>query len=147
MKISTLAMMLSIAMAGCGSKTNAIKKDLPPAPTVKFDDMTAEQRADFMKTTVVPTMKPLFQKHNADKFKDFGCKTCHGEGASQGEFNMPNEALPALDFQDMAQWKPEDLKWMSTVIKPTMAKLLSQEEYSDTNPKGFGCLECHTQKK
>jgi hypothetical protein len=29
-------------------------------------------------------------------------------------------------------------------VKPTMAKLLSEPEMTAENPKGFGCLHCHT---
>ena len=36
---------------------------------------------------------------------------------------------------------------MAEVVKPTMAKLLGEPEMTDSNPKGFGCLDCHMQKK
>ena len=32
-------------------------------------------------------------------------------------------------------------------IVATLAKLLNEPEMSDTEPKGFGCLHCHTMKK
>ena len=48
---------------------------------------------------------------------ELGCQTCHGDS-------------------DMPQLN----------VMPTMAKLLKQELYSPENPKGFGCLECHTQE-
>ena len=141
-----LLLVAGFVVAGCGSTSTPVK----PASTalsVPFDEMNQDQRIEFMKNTVVPTMAPLFQKHDAEEFKDFGCKTCHGAAAADGQFTMPNEELPVLDFADMSKWKPADLEWMNKEIKPTMAKLLGEEEYSDTNPKGFGCLECHTMKK
>jgi hypothetical protein len=39
------------------------------------------------------------------------------------------------------------VEFMSKVVKPEMAKLLNQPEMTESNPKGFGCLECHTMKK
>ena len=141
-----LLLVTGFAVAGCGSKPTAVKQVSTALPA-SFDEMNHDQRIEFMKTTVVPAMAPLFQKHDAEKFKDFGCKTCHGAAAADGQFTMPNEELPVLDFADMSKWKPADLEWMNKEIKPTMAKLLGEAEYSDTNPKGFGCLECHTMKK
>ena len=91
-------------------------------------------------------MMPLFQQHDAKDFADFGCKTCHGEGAEKGEFDMPNPALPKLNFSDMSKFEKEDIEWMSTVIKPTMAKLLQLPEMTRESPTGFGCLHCHTQE-
>ena len=31
--------------------------------------------------------------------------------------------------------------------QPEMAKLFHEPEMTETNPKGFGCLECHQMKK
>jgi hypothetical protein len=97
-----------------------------------------------MKQKVVPALKPLFQNHDAKKYAEFGCKTCHGKEVDAGKYDMPNAELPKLDFNDMSKFKKEDIEWMSKDIKPTMAKLLQQPEMTKENPKGFGCLECHT---
>jgi hypothetical protein len=75
------------------------------------------------------------------------CVTCHGEQAKQGHFDMPSPDLPKLLFKDkaaMAKFKKEDLEWMAKEVKPTMAKLLSQPEFTPDNPKGIGCQNCHT---
>ena len=140
-----VVLVTGFVMAGCGSKPSAVKQVSTALPA-SFDEMNHDQRIEFMTNTVVPTMAPLFQKHDAEEFKDFGCKTCHGAAAADGSFTMPNDQLPVLDFADMSKWKPADLEWMNKVIKPTMAKLIGEEEYSEANPKGFGCLECHTTK-
>ena len=115
-----------------------------PLPAVAFDALDHEQRFQFMKEKVVPTMEPLFKNHDAKKFAEFGCKTCHGDGADAGKYDMPNDKLPKLFGPSMDKFKKEDVEWMSKEIKPTMAKLLQQPEMSRENPKGFGCLECHT---
>jgi hypothetical protein len=113
-------------------------------PDVPFAQLDREQRAQFMKDRVVPTMKPLFERHDPKKFAAFGCKTCHGPRAERGDHEMPNEALPVLELADMSKHEQADIEWMSTQIKPTMAKLLREPEHSDANPNGFGCLRCHT---
>ena len=128
-------------MAGSGSSAWTPGSPLPDVP---FDSLDHEQRIQFMKEKVVPTMEPLFKNHDAKKFAEFGCKTCHGEGADAGKFDMPNEKLPKLFGPSMDKFKKEDVEWMGKEIKPTMAALLQQPEMSKENPKGFGCLECHT---
>ena len=124
----------------------------PPAPSdapFNFDKLDYDEKRAFMKNHVVPTMKPLFQKFDGEKFASFGCKTCHGKDPQKTKYKMPSPDLPALDFAaiDKGKQKPEMAKWMSDVVKPEMAKLLQQPEMSKANPDGFGCLECHTEKK
>jgi hypothetical protein len=144
---------LAISLSACGSKAPATgtgpagggETAKPVLPDVPFEQLDHQQQIQFMKEVVVPTMAPIFQKHDAEEFKNFGCKTCHGESADRGEFHMPNDKLPKLNFADMSKWKPADLEWMKTEVVPTMAKLLKEELYSPETQKGFGCLECHTQ--
>jgi hypothetical protein len=114
-----------------------------------FDTLSHDEKMDFMKKTVVPKMKPLFQKFDAKEFANFGCKTCHGKDPQKAKFKMPSPDVPALDFAALkaGKQKPEMAKWMGEVVKPEMAKLLKEEEYTDANPKGFGCLACHEMKK
>ncbi|HMG24924.1 MAG TPA: hypothetical protein VK607_26490 [Kofleriaceae bacterium] len=140
----------ALLLAACGSKpasTTTPKEGegatvaLPDAP---FDDLDHDQRIEFMKQKVVPAMKPIYQNHDAKDFAQFGCVTCHGAQAKEGHFDMPNPKLPKLNFNDMSKFKKEDIEWMEKEVLPTMAKILGQPMYSKDNPKGFGCLECHT---
>lgn len=96
-----------------------------------------------MKAVVVPKMRPVFQNHDAKKFSNFGCPTCHGAGATTGDYEMPNTDLPKLDFSDLSKFQQVDLDWMQSEVKPTMARLLEMPESTRTR-KGFGCLSCHT---
>jgi hypothetical protein len=114
-----------------------------------FDKLTHDEKVDFMKKKVMPTMKPLFVKFDGKKFANFNCKTCHGKDADKRKFKMPNPGLPKLDFAALKAGKqaPKMAKFMGETVKPEMAKLLQQPEFTETNPKGFGCLECHEQKK
>src|SRR4051812_37318882 len=70
-------------------------------PDVPFAQLDHAQQVAFMKQNVMPVMKPLFQRHDPKAFEKFGCSTCHGEQAKDGEFDMPNGKLPKLDFNDL----------------------------------------------
>jgi hypothetical protein len=145
-----LALVIASSFA-CGPKPAATKQDpdpkqvaQPTLPDVAFSELDLDQRAEFMKQMIVPAMAPLFRAHNATKYAEFGCPTCHGEGATDGDFDMPNEKLPVLDFADMSKFKPADIEWMKNKIKPAMAVLLREQEHTAEHPSGFGCLNCHT---
>jgi cytochrome c553 len=148
MKLLVAVVLLTVA---CGSKpptTTTPKADeeaVVVLPDVPFDKLDHDQRIAFMKQKVVPVMKPLYQKHDAKDFAEFGCKTCHGDDVKDGHFDMPNPKLPKLNFKDHnSKYKKEDLEWMGKEIMPTMGKILDLPLYSEANPKGFGCLACHT---
>jgi hypothetical protein len=142
-----------VMLAACGgsksppSASTTTPTDQPAQvvlPDVPFDKLEHEQRIEFMKQKVMPAMEPIFKNHDAKKFAEFGCVTCHGKQALEGHFDMPSTELPKLDFKDMSKWKKEDLEWMSEEVKPAMARLLSEPEFTPENPTGFGCQNCHT---
>jgi hypothetical protein len=142
------------AMAGSGMGSGSAMADgsgagSGSADSFNWEAMTHEQRMDYMKKTVVPTMKPLFQQFDAKHYANFNCKTCHGKDPKGSKYKMPNGELPKLDFAALkaGKQKPQIAKWMGEVVKPQMAKLMHEPEYSESNPKGFGCLECHMEKK
>lgn len=115
---------------------------------VKFDELPDNLKGPYMKEVVLPTMKKVFQDHDAEEFKDFDCKTCHGENAKQRAFEMPSPEIHVLDLEKDKVEHPDDVKWMSEVVKPTMAKLLGEPEWdAQSAPKGFGCTGCHTMKQ
>jgi hypothetical protein len=146
-RMKSLAFVALVLVSACGSKsptTTTTPTATVALPDVEFDKLDHDQQIEFMKQKVVPAMEPLFKQHDAKKYAEFGCKTCHGDQATEGHFDMPNAGLPKLDFADMSKFKKDDLEWMGKEIKPAMAKLLKQPEYTPENPKGFGCLECHT---
>lgn len=120
-----------------------------PASAFDFDKLSHEEKMDFMKKQVVPTMKPLFQEFDPKKYANFGCKTCHGKDPVKAKYRMPNGGLTKLDFAKLKEGKqsPKAAEWMGKVVKPTMAKLLQMSEYTEENPTGFGCLHCHVQKQ
>src|SRR5262245_14993955 len=91
---------LFILAAACGGKsapsTSPKPEEVAPAAETAVKDMSADQRVAFMKLTVLPAMKPTFQGFEATKFAGMNCKTCHGKGADEGSFEMPNPDLPRL---------------------------------------------------
>jgi hypothetical protein len=121
----------------------------PAAPKkTAWKDMTEDQKKEVMKTVVFPAMKTAFQEFDAKHFKDFTCVTCHGAGAKEGKFKMPNPKLPKLDPKDeFAKHKKKDAKilgFMMEKVAPEMAKLLEVEPYDPKTNQGFGCMNCHT---
>ena len=142
-----LVMILTlVALSACsGSQPQAVNVS---GSAGGFDAMSSSQKMAFMKSTVLPKMKAEFQAFDATDYGDFTCKTCHGSGATDGKFKMPNADLPKLDMahgfaKDMAA-HPKTMSFMLQKVKPEMAKMLGQAEDSPSNPDGFGCLECHT---
>jgi hypothetical protein len=138
----------SAVAAGSGSAVAETPSKMGDSP---FDKLTSEEKAEFMKKKVVPAMKIEFQKFDAKTFANFGCKTCHGKDPKATKFKMPNPELPKLDFAALqaGKQKPKMAEFMGKVVKPEMAKILGEKEFDGKDPKagGFGCLECHEQKK
>lgn len=153
--MKSFAFAIAVLAAACGSKTpsqtttpgggeGSATAPVAALPDVPFEELNHDQKIQFMKEKVVPEMGALFKEHDPKEFAEFGCQTCHGPGAEKGEFHMPSAHLPVLDFKDMSKFKKEDIEWMGKVIKPKMAALLKESEYSPENPNGFGCMHCHT---
>ena len=114
-----------------------------------FDKLSQEDKMKFMRTKMVPAMKVTFQAFDAKKYANFGCKTCHGKDPQKTKYKMPNPELPPLDFKllEQGKQKPNVAEWMSKTVKPQVAQILERPQMSKEHPDGFGCLECHTEKK
>lgn len=152
--ISSAFVISALFLAACGSKggggggtTEPTKTPAGPLVAGQWDSMDHEAREDFMKDAVLPAMAAAFKSFDAGEFGEFNCATCHGDGAQDDTFKMPNPGLPALSME-MIQAPDEDHKavteFMMNTVKPEMAKLLGKPEYSPENPEGFGCFHCHT---
>ena len=123
-----------------------------PAGPITWDAMSKEQRGAYMKQVVLPKMKEVFVAFDAKKYGDMKCNTCHGSGAINGSFTMPNPELPKLPsdmskFKEWAAKKPQMTEFMLKHVKPEMAKLLNEPEYDPATKTGFGCGACHTMEK
>lgn len=112
--------------------------------------MDLNHRVDYMEHVVMPEMKRLFTEFDP-KFAEMNCKTCHGPGADDTSFEMPNPDIWVLPSEQ--GWKTfvpseDETKWlefMGGVVKPSMAKLLGMSDYDWQTKQGdFNCSGCHT---
>jgi hypothetical protein len=118
------------------------------ASAVDFDKLSHEDKIKFMKTQVMPPMKAAFQKFDPKAFAKFGCKTCHGKDPQKAKYKMPSPDIPALDFDALHRGEDKEIaEFMAKTVKPQMAKILNVHEMTQLEPTGFGCLDCHTEKK
>ncbi len=137
------------ASAEAAPSASAAEATPPAAPA--WADMTMDQKKELMKTQVIPQMKEAFQGFDAKRFADFHCGTCHGPGAKEGKFDMPNPKLPKLDpkdnFAKQMKKMPAITKFMMETVSPTMAKILGIPPFNPETHQGFGCFNCHTMAK
>ena len=115
--------------------------------------MNADQRLEFMKTTVLPAAKAKFQAFDAKRFEKFDCVTCHGPGAEDGSFEMPNPKIKALPptAEAYKAWIAKDANakrytdFMSNEVVPMMADLFQVKAFDPATHTGeFSCPACHT---
>ncbi|HTJ81277.1 MAG TPA: hypothetical protein VL400_06115 [Polyangiaceae bacterium] len=112
-------------------------------PETWSDSMSKEQQMAFMKTKVMPKMTPVFKEHDAAKYANASCATCHGP-----QYKNPHEFLPKLTFKDgnitSFADKPEISKWMAEKVVPEMAAAMGEKPFDPATKTGFGCGGCHT---
>lgn len=115
------------------------------AADVPWADMNQEQRFAFMQGTVMPEMQAMFQEHDAERFADFGCATCHGDNARDVGFEMPNGVAPLDPSQVGAMFASEQpmAQFMTQRVWPRMAELLDEAPYDPETHEGFSCFNCH----
>jgi len=165
MKITRFLCSVSLLLASaCGSSSSQTPAQTPAAeptavepeapaevevPAAWSDDLSHEQKIAFMKKRVVPAMRELW-KESPDPEDEITCGTCHGAGASEGKFEMPNPKLyplnPANGFaahQDEAEW----LEFMAKKVAPTMVQTLGVQPFDPATGTGFGCFSCHGRAK
>jgi hypothetical protein len=96
-----------------------------------------------MKQVIMPAMKQMFSEFDAEEFGEMNCMTCHGEGAKEGNFEMPNPALPKLStdggFAKEKEEHPRGTEFMMTKVVPEMAALMHEAPGEE-----FNCFSCHT---
>lgn len=146
-----------LVVAACGGSQPAAEsapgESAEPAPAAAdsgkaWADMNKGERASYMMQVVQPKMKVLFQEFDAKHFATFNCATCHGEGAKNKSFAMPDAAIPKIPgnmegFEKLKAEKPEMVKFMMETVVPEMAKLVNEPVFDPATGKGFGCGECH----
>jgi hypothetical protein len=135
--------------AMAGSVEGSAAGSAVAASDFDFDKLSHDDKVKFMKTKVMPAMKPAFQKFDSKEFASFTCKTCHGKDPQKVKYEMPNPELPQLDFEALKAGKGDQkmVEFMAKTVKPEMARLLERPEMTETVHEGFGCLDCHVMKK
>jgi hypothetical protein len=141
------------AASAAPSASAAPEAAAPPAAPGPgdWDKWSHDQKLAYMKSAVMPKMKDLFSSFDSAKYGDMKCKTCHGHGAEDGSFKMPNPDLPKLpktpaEFKALAQKKAKIFTFMKEQVQPTMAQLIGEQPFDPKTMQGFGCMHCHTQK-
>jgi hypothetical protein len=127
----------------------------PPPPSQPgpgdWDKWSHEQKLAWMKVGVMPKMGPLFHDYDAKAYDEPKCMLCHGAGAKDGTFKMPNPDLPKLPateagLKGLAAKHPKIFGFMAKQVEPTMASLLGEQPYDMKTKQGFNCFGCHTKK-
>ncbi len=143
---------LSIVLAvltACGGSA----KPAPPesAKPLVWKDMNLEQREKYMKDVVLPKTKELFVAFDA-KYQSMDCATCHGDGAKDGSFEMPNPKIKPLPNTEEAfmAWAAKDAdagryaQFMATKLQPLMGELLQETVFDPQTKTGeLSCTACH----
>ena len=135
--------------AGTPSPSTAATETSPTgAPAKPWKAMAIGEKKMHMKTVVMPKMTSLFQSFDAKKFDNVTCVTCHGKGAKNGQFVMPNPDLPKLSaangFKKHMDKDPAMTKFMMEKVVGAMAGTLGVPAYDPATHQGFGCGGCHT---
>lgn len=105
---------------------------------------------DWMGIAVFPKMRKLFLEQDGEKYAEFACQTCHGEGMEMVDFKMPNDLFGLSKSDTLGQAKQYDEKttdFMLGAVVPEMAKLLDMDAFTLENQTGFGCMGCHPGSK
>jgi hypothetical protein len=146
MMMKRISIAACLFVAACGGQDDG--PDAQAEPTA-YEEMNFEQRHAFMSDVVLPEMKKTFVAFDP-KFEDMSCATCHGSGATDGSYAMPSSDIPLLPATEEEFYEyvkdPEHGKWsmwMMEEVWPQMADLLQIPVYSETNPTGFSCSNCH----
>lgn len=132
---------LLIPLAACGPHG---KTGIPEGRDQAWSELDESARMEHMAAVVMPRMQAIFQGHDPDRFADFGCATCHGSGASSGDFAMPNKELPRLDASNLykkhRKESPKLVKLMWKEVEPAMGEALAETYGFD----GYvSCELCH----
>ena len=114
-------------------------------PTVEpddtlWEDQTFGERQGTMAAEVLPAMTASFSAVNP-VYENMNCGTCHGPGAADGSFAMPNADLLPIDPMNLPQGPIAD--FMLATVVPEMAALLDTTPFDPATGEGFGCLGCH----
>jgi hypothetical protein len=139
--VRSFTLLLALPLLACGAHG---KTGIPEGSDKPWAQMEHDERLGHMGAVVMPQLQAIFEGHDAERFSTFGCATCHGSGANDGSFAMPNPALPELDaanlYKKHRKESPDMVKLMWKKVEPAMGEALAVTY-------GFGgdisCSSCH----
>ncbi|UJR82259.1 hypothetical protein [Sandaracinus amylolyticus] len=152
---SAPSLALALVLASCGAssaapaaqtQTEAVVIPGPPRP---WAELTRDERTAHMTREVLPRMTELFAAYDATRYDAFTCATCHGEGAREHDYAMPNPALLPLHptgsegQHQTVRDHPEGVRFMYSRVMPAMQALLGAPEYDASTGEGFSCYAWH----
>ena len=110
-----------------------------------------EKKLTYMKQTVLPAEREIFARFEPLRFADMTCETCHGQGARDGSYKMPNPDLPHIvggkgGFEELAAKEPEAVRFMQKIVGPETARLLGYSPFDMEQHVGFSCYQCHVRE-
>jgi hypothetical protein len=124
-------------------------EDVIPSPPTPWEEMSFEDKKSWMALEVMPRVAPLFEAYDGERFAGFGCEGCHGEGAQDRNYEMPNSGIFTLhasgsqeQLHMVNEMRPM-VNFMFQDVVPTMRTLLGEEEFDSESGEGFGCFACH----
>jgi hypothetical protein len=154
--------MLVVALVACSHASAPPPAAPPPAAneppmppvgpnTMGWPTWSHEQKLAYMKQTVLPAEREIFGRFEPVRYARMTCETCHGQGARDGSYRMPNPDLPHIvggkgGFTELAQKEPEALRFMQQVVGPETAKLLGYQQFDMAKHVGFSCYQCHVRE-
>lgn len=161
MRTSPLGASILSLVLGCGgasttssssTATTAATSAAPSrfqAPDRPWAELDHQARANHMSRHVMPAMSDLFLAHDAERYGDFGCPTCHGADGRERHYAMPSPSLPVLyptgsigQHRAVAE-HPDAVRFMFSEVTPAMRQLLGAAEFDETTHEGFTCFACH----
>jgi hypothetical protein len=107
-----------------------------------------EKKLAYMKEKVMPAEREIFARFMPLRFASMTCETCHGAGARDGSYKMPNPDLPRITggkggFTEMIAKEPEVIRFMQQDVGPETGKLLGYPVFDMEKHVGFSCYQCH----
>ena len=153
MKLTLLASALCLLglagfmwMSAPGSSTVSCAAAITKSDSIDWKSMDHDSRKAYMRQVVMPAMRTAFAAFDSVKFGNMKCGVCHGDGARDDSFKMPNPKIFKLpnSREGWAKADPKFMKFMKETVKPKMAAMLGMPEFNMQTKAGFGCGNCHT---
>lgn len=122
--------------------------EIPVTPR-PWAEMSPEEKGQFMGAEVLPYMRTLFQEYDGERYASVNCATCHGQNATERNFEMPNPDILPLhpsgspEQRAMVEAHPRMVRFMFNHVVPAMRQMIGAEEYDAETGEGFSCYFCH----